>query len=264
MTNEMTFIEKFGALIIALVALIQPWIIYLWKKLIKPGKVDFFETGNIEIGFGSFASTIGINGTLRSLDKDFYISSINLELTKIKDSSRHKFDWAVFRDTKLSISDDKTTDLELPYGFLLTTKSPQRVNIQFHDRKQQEDIKPIFDNLSINWQDFLNDRLPYDKRRLLPNPENEVYKIFEEFTKTPVNTDAFTRINREFYWGKGDYCLQMKINTSVPDKIFEKDYKFTMTEEGLKLLSYNILTLQDLACNQSRFNWNFAFANFKK
>lgn len=204
MPNEMTFIEKFGALTIALIALIQPWIIYLWKKIIKPGTVNFFETGNIEVGFSSFASTIGINGTLRSLDKDFYISSIKLELTKTKDSSKHKFDWAVFRDTKLSLSENKATEVELPYGFLLTTKSPQRVNIQFHDRNQQESIRSIFDNISMNWQAFLNERLPFEKRRLLPNPQNEVFQVFDEFTKTTQNTDAYTKLNREFYWEKGD------------------------------------------------------------
>ena len=53
--DNMTFLEKFGALIVAIIALIQPWTILLWKKFIKQGKVEFFETGNLEIGFSSFA-----------------------------------------------------------------------------------------------------------------------------------------------------------------------------------------------------------------
>lgn len=130
--SESTFIEKFGALIIAVLALIQPWIIAIWRKYFKPGRIDFFKTGKLEIGFSSFASTIGINGTLKGLNKDMYISNIHLNLVKKKDSSQHRFEWSIFRDTKLKLSGNKDMEVELPYGIMLSTNSPQRINIQFH------------------------------------------------------------------------------------------------------------------------------------
>lgn len=262
--ENMTFIEKFGALILAVIALMQPWILFLWKKFIKQGKVKFFETGNLEIGFSSFASTVGINGTLRAIDKDFYVSGISLELTKEKDSSKHYFDWAVFRDTKLSLSGKNDRDVELPYGILLTTQSPQRVNIQFHDRKQQEEMRPIYDKLSLNWQNYLDGLFPYEKRRLSQNLENEIYILFDEFTKTTDSSNAYIELNREFYWEKGNYSLHLNIQTSQPDKLFFKTFNFSLTDEECKYIRYNVITLDDLACGQSRFPWQFAYPNFKK
>lgn len=248
-----------GALIIALIALVQPWIIYLWKRFIKPGSVEFFQTGTIEIGFSDYASTIGINGTLRAMDKDFYISGISVELIKEKDSSRHFFDWAVFRDTKISLSGKNDMDVELPYGILITTQSPERINIQFHDRKQQEEINPIYNNLSSHWLDFLKKKNP---RNIIDSDYN-TNEAFDEFSKDIVMTNSYTNINREFYWDKGNYSLTLKVLTSKPNKVFINNFKFSLTEDECKMLRYNIITLTDLACEQNRSNWNFIYVNYK-
>ena len=61
------FLKIWGTLIIALFALIQPWIRAIWKKLSWQQEVDVFETGSIEIGFSSYGPTVGLQGTLRSV-----------------------------------------------------------------------------------------------------------------------------------------------------------------------------------------------------
>jgi hypothetical protein len=251
-----------GALIIALLALLQPWIIYLWKKYIRPGSVFFFETGTIEVGFSNYASTIGISGTLRAIDKDFYISGIKLELTKTKDSSKHYFDWAVFRDTKISLEGNGPTNVELPYGMLLSTSSPQRLNIQFHDRKQQEHIKTIYDNLAQHWQNYLDVNLPYEKRRNLSNNSDEIYNIFEKFITTKDASNAYKNFNREFYWESGNYQLIIKVHTARPNKTFIKQYNFDLSEDDYNKLNLNVVTLTNYACEQNRYNFNFAYVNY--
>ena len=51
-------ISKYGTFITAVIALIQPWIIYLWKKFFRRSKIEIFPTGLIEIGFSQFGPTI--------------------------------------------------------------------------------------------------------------------------------------------------------------------------------------------------------------
>lgn len=259
--NEISI--ELWTLIIAIIALVQPWIIYLYKKYLKVGSVTFFETGNIEIGFSNYASTIGINGTIRSLNDDFYVSRMSLELIRDKDSSKHIFDWAIFRDTKISLNGDKQSDVELPYGILLTTQSPTRLNVQFHDRNQQEDMRIIYDDLSHKWQLFLEKEFPYEQRRISIDTDSQTYSVFEDFNKLPDITEAYTKFHRIFYWDEGTYSILLKIQTSKPDKIFIKEFKFSLTEEECKTLRYNVITLNDLACGQSRYNWNFIYANFR-
>ena len=261
----MDFIKIYAAEIIATIALIQPWALYLWKRFIKPGSIDFFETGAIEIGYSSFASTIGINGTLRALSQDFYIREMKLELTKKKDSSKHTFDWAIFRDTKISLYQDKTTQVELPYGFLLSTKSPHRVNIQFHDLKQQEDLRPIFNNLKAKWASYLEIHYPTQNR--ISDSENNYHlrtnELHQKFVQTNDSTDSYAKFNREFYWEKGDYELTLKISTASPNKTFSKKWKFTLTEDNAEHVRLNNLYLVDVACDQTVDNYNFAYPRFQ-
>ncbi len=74
-----TFHERFGSIILASIALVQPLVIYLWKKYIRSGKINFLETDNLEIAFSGFASTVYISGSFRAIQNDLVFSQIQLE-----------------------------------------------------------------------------------------------------------------------------------------------------------------------------------------
>src|ERR1700682_1369881 len=95
------FLKGWGSLIVATVALIQPWIIALWRKAFRPGSIDIHETGTIEIGYSSFGPTVGLRGTLRAVHHDQFVRIIDLTVIKEKDAARHFFPWVVFRAEKL-------------------------------------------------------------------------------------------------------------------------------------------------------------------
>src|SRR2546422_2957411 len=91
--------EEFRAwatLAIAIVALILPGAIWAWSTYWRKGTVDVHETFTIEVGFSSYGPTIGMNGTLRAVHHDLFIRSIDLVVTKMKDSSRYAFEWLLF------------------------------------------------------------------------------------------------------------------------------------------------------------------------
>lgn len=54
------FLKLWGALIVAFVALAQPWIITLWRHYFRRGQIDIYETGQIELGYAEFGPTIGL------------------------------------------------------------------------------------------------------------------------------------------------------------------------------------------------------------
>src|SRR5438552_10322360 len=96
------FLKGWGSLIVAVVALIQPWVIALWRRFFRPGTIDIHETGTIEVGYSGFGPTIGLRGTLRAVHRDQFVRDIQVAIAKVKDGSKHSFEWVVFRAEKLT------------------------------------------------------------------------------------------------------------------------------------------------------------------
>lgn len=258
-----SFISEYGTITVAVLALLQPWFIYVWRKYIRRGFIDFFETGNIEIGFSTFATTIGINGTLRALHKDLYVSKMNLEIVKHKDSSKHELEWGVFRESRIPYHQDDEIKIELPSGFMVSQNSPKKINIQFHDLIQQNYLRPELEKLYKAWIDYLNERYPYSERRADPDRLNKNDQIYNDFLKTDPQSRAYRKLNDEFYWEEGEYTIKLKIITSKPDNEFTSSWKFILKESDVELLRLNVITITDNACNMEYFPWRFAYAKFE-
>jgi len=73
-------LSKYGTLIVAIIALIQPWVVYLWKKFVRKGEIKLYPTGSIEVGYSSYGPTIGLHGTFRCLNQDGSLAQLVLKL----------------------------------------------------------------------------------------------------------------------------------------------------------------------------------------
>ena len=91
------FFGSFGALILAFLALVQFWVKILWEKYFRKDKIDYYETGTIVIGYSPSGPTIGLNGTLRALNKDVFIRAIDLLVIRETDRAQHVFKWIAFQ-----------------------------------------------------------------------------------------------------------------------------------------------------------------------
>jgi hypothetical protein len=136
------FLRGWGALLIATIALIQPWIIAIFRKVFLKGTIQIHETSQIEIGYSTFGETIGLHGTLVAYSKDQFVSNIELKVIKQRDNSCHYFDWGVFRSAKFNVGSGKDISFELPSGFLIATSQPHKYNIQFFDTQIQNEVRP--------------------------------------------------------------------------------------------------------------------------
>lgn len=61
------FVDRYLAHIIAIIALAQVWVIAVWKQWVVRGRLVFYPTATIEIGFSAFGSTVSLPGILTSL-----------------------------------------------------------------------------------------------------------------------------------------------------------------------------------------------------
>ena len=123
-------LKELGPWILGFVALIQVWIIAAWKRLRK-GSIEIYESGSIEIGYGDLGPSVGLMGTLRCLEKDVFVKSMDVEILRKKDGARHHFRWYAFRPNKLSLGTQSQPKLEIAGSFLAMPAQPNKYNIFF-------------------------------------------------------------------------------------------------------------------------------------
>ena len=68
----LTFFKAWRVEIVAWLALLLPGLRALWRRFVKPGTVDIYQTGTLEVGYCTFGATIGLHGTLRARDRDLW------------------------------------------------------------------------------------------------------------------------------------------------------------------------------------------------
>jgi hypothetical protein len=90
------FLKGWGSLIIAAIALAQPWVIGLFKKCFRRKRVEIYETGTIEIGLSTFGPTVGLFGTLNAIHGDAVVRNMTLKVVRLKDKAEQDFSWGFF------------------------------------------------------------------------------------------------------------------------------------------------------------------------
>ncbi len=227
--------------VVAVIALIQVWIIGLvrWlRKKFKESYVDIVPFGHIEVSYTTLGPTIGLAGTLRCRGQDLFINSIDLEVIRHRDGAKHVFDWVLFRTEKLNFigglqQPELIMEAELPCGMILNTNQSIRYNILFNDVVTADEVNQIIAPLRENWQTFILTELE----------SKPIQTLYEEFSKSDIHVERFTKLSRLCYWEAGDYTLIFIIRSSKPDNIFMLKWDFSLTEDNVKLLQGNALNI---------------------
>ncbi len=246
-----------GPWIISGIALAQVWVIALVKRLRK-GKVELYPTGNLEIGFSGFGPTIGVIGTWRALHRDTFVKSIALRVVRSRDGSSHTFNWRAFRDTAFSFDPSFVPKFEFASSFLLTANTPTRYSIFFVDDAFTADVSPKVATLSATWTQFREEQfeaLPEEVRNVEPSILNEI--LFSRFINSGKTVDAYTTLDRAFYWTSGQYDLHVCIESDDNGNFVQKS-SFTLSEDDVFLLRQNAVSILRAICGQPT---HFNFAN---
>ncbi len=265
------FLKSYGTLILAIYGIVQVWVIALWKRCVRKGKVDIYETGTIEIGYSTFGPTIGLNGTLRALNRDVFIKSIDLLVIREKDKAQHIFKWIAFRPPKIDLAGSQPISLEIPSGLLVSPNSPHRFNIVFNDNNLFDDIGTLFSDYLSKWYRVAEQLTKIWPPLIGATPPLEIInrqnELIESFRKSTIHLDMFTALDRKCYWEAGDYSLTVNVRTSKPDKVFVKNYRFSLTEFDSNNLKLNALTILEEPISSylriQNYPYNFAYSDYK-
>jgi hypothetical protein len=259
------FLKTYGTLIVAGYAVIQVWIIALWKKYFRKGKLSIFKTGQIEIGYSNFGPAIALAGTLRAEFKPVFISEISLKLIRLKDTSTHKLEWTAFRSSQLRTSKEPIS-LDLPSSFNVSLEQPHRYNIFFSDRKVQNELTPFLNSTSEEWNKFITSKIVLTASpNTILTPRGLIErKDFDEFTRSNNSFhDAWDQLQRKNYWEEGEYQVTMAISAPSFPKEFAETWKFTLSKQQSENLRLNsVVTLNEL-CLVDSGGYNFIYLEYQ-
>ena len=268
--NVGSLLKQWVVPIVAILALIQPWIVALYKKFFRQGTIDIYETDTIEVGFSGLGPTIGLYGTLSAIHRDQFVRSVNLTVVRQKDSSTHQFEWGLFRSGKASISSPDDISVELPSGFMLMTKAPHRYNILFTDKQAMNDIQTHAQDVRNAWSDKVTGAIGkqlVEMREELAPLAAEINRIlenlFDNFSKERTFPEAFSAIDRLFYWEPGEYTLSIDVTTARPDNSYSRSWAFELSKQNSEKIRSNVIMILFAACDRDIGVFNFAYLPYK-
>jgi len=265
------FLESYGAFILAFIGFMQFWIKVLWDKYFRKGEINYYETGTIVIGYSPSGPTIGLNGTIRALNKDVFIRTVDLLVIREKDKAQHVFKWIAFQSPKTDVSGTQPASMEIPSGFLISPNSPHRFNIIFNDNDLFKDMRPSLSDYYSEWYKTTEELnkiwLPLTGVPPQPAILSQQFAVIERFRKSKIHVDTFTALDRKCYWEPGDYQLTVNVTASKPDRVFNKTYHFSISEADSRNLKLNVIAiLEQPISGYLRFPspyYNFAFSEYR-
>lgn len=250
--DSKNFIQTYGSLILAIYAIVQVWLIALWKKFIWTGKIAIFETGWIEVGFAGFGPMITLSGTLKAERKDVFVQDVSIYTVRESDGAKFKFEWLAFKAPQIKIGDPMATTVEVPSGVNVRIDQPMRYSIVFCDKKVQVEINRKLYPVVNEWKQFLLQR--QDKiQRARRNPNTTDDALLEQYFAEFLKTSEVAKSALEFHAGtnwlqSGTYSINMEVKTSSPDKTFSEVWRFSLDDEYSNGLRGNSLAILRELC----------------
>lgn len=195
------------------------------------------------------------------MNQNLFVNSINIQVVRQRDSSKHLFDWSFFRSQKLTYKGQEA-EFELPYSFILNTSQPKRYNISFVDTNTRNEMQMMIQKVKRAWTDLIS--LEMQAGTPLQN-QTIASKYHHDFSRNKIHVDAYTELDRLCYWKPGEYSAIFKVCTSRPEQAFEKRWKFALKEEEIKAIRLNVVKiLQDICMIPSYGQYNFAYPAYQQ
>ncbi len=256
--------------IIAVIALVQWWVYWVWQRFFKRGKADIYETGTVEVGYSNYGPTLALQGTLHGRERGMFVRVISLEVIREADNAQHHFEWIIFRGVRFVTTRPTEMAVMLPAGFLLLPSQPFRYNIVFHDATfQQRHVQPVLETLRAAWitvigQTLGGAALPTNPQQAQAQIQHAAQAAYPAFSTQPPHVNAYTELDRHFYWTPDGYTLSMRIETAQPERTFTKQWQFQLTPAQSQALRVNALKVVQEICGQYIGDYYFAYAPYEQ
>lgn len=246
------FIKTYGTLIVAIYGVVQVWIIAVWRRFFRSGRLEIYPNSSIELGYSGFGPTIGIFGTLRAMHRDIFVNRITIRLTRSRDMAQHQFEWLAFRSNQIPIGPNQGGTVEIASPFMVSQSQPFRFNILLSDATHRQEMQPALTRITDAWAEVT---------RAVPDqatPPN-FPQLFQNLVRGGRITADWSSLQRLCYWEAGQYTIDLTVETTHPTRTFRIQRRTTISEAEAERLRNNTLVIVAEICGQFN-NYQFVYS----
>ena len=219
-TNAMSYPEIITA-VVAVIALIQPWVIKLWNMIFKKIKITFIPSGKIKLFYNRSGAYVQIGGVIEAKNRDAVIQDISAKITRLCDNAELKMDWSSF-DVPVyqSIAGNIVTTTEIARPFKVKANDLSPVFVEFR-------------NVDDQFLDSLNEKYNYLllQARTIANPTISLEDARQNFKSTPEYQKIKEELLESFYWKVSQYVLKISVYYgSNAKKVFSYTFSLDQSE----------------------------------
>lgn len=226
--SKMTIYELF-ALILAFVALIIPFIQWIYRKwLIKP-ILKHLPNGKVNLFINRSGSYIRLDGVFEAKNKPISIKNVAVKVLRNKDGLALNLRWSVFNSPiNQRVIDLYTSTTEIAHPFHIEADSVACAFIEFTD---------FFDASGKTFTPFYDELV---KEALMPKQLGISYQdAFPKYRSSQSYNEAKRALEKELFWEIGKYDIALEAEYGKQKVSF--NYQFNINAEENEQLKNNLL-----------------------
>ncbi len=217
------------ATILAVMALIQPWIIAAWKKFFKPFEITFIPSAKIKLYYNRSGAYIYLGGVIEAKNRPAVIKNISAKVIRQSDKAELAMDWSSFMVPVFqSVGGNAVTTSEIARPFMVDTNGLTPVFVEFANSDTQvvDRLSKIYEKLILESKRISNMKMPFEQA------VDQLQKIAEYRTFRE-------ELLENFYWKVSDYQVELSINYSG-NAIETYKYRFSLNHDEIGEFRKNI------------------------
>lgn len=217
------------ATIIAGLALIQPWIIFLYKKFFKKIHVLFLPSSTIKLFYNKSGSYISLGGVIESKNKSCIVNKISAKVVRMSDKAELNTNWSTFSSPIFQIvagSPVTSSETARPFKIEANGLCPVFVEFENSNNELNNRLKEIFDDIKNETYEIVKQPKDIDTAKL----ELKKYNKYSKYEK---------ELLENYYWKVGRYVLYFTITYNQKNTLVYK-YAFNLTKNEVENFKGNI------------------------
>lgn len=217
------------ATILAVIALVQPWVIAAWKKFFKPLKVTFIPSAKITLYYNRSGAYIYLGGVIEAKNRPAVIKNISAKVIRKSDKAELVMDWSYFVVPVFqSTGGNSITTNEIARPFKVDTNGLYPIFLMFINADTQvvDRLSKIYEKLMLESKRVSNMDTPFEQAKVQLQAVPE-YQLFRE------------ELLENFYWKVSDYQIELSISHS-DNKIETYKYWFSLDQDEINEFRKNI------------------------
>lgn len=258
------------SIIISVVA-VTPVVYSFFKNRLSKITCDFY--GFQEIGYSKQGSQLALYSVFRALKSDLYVKNLEVEILYVEENRKIVTYMWIFRILKFSHSStvvqnlnlDQLTSLDVASGFIVSEQQEVQKHIVFTpDFQFNPELNPLNDleaEIREEYALYFREKLmQWDKKDPMIVGENvDPKEYIEEFLTRPKTQIIAEKIVERCWWKEGTYKCLLRITTTNPNKLFNKEFSFQLDKENIASLNSNANKIIAEFCEKLFSHYDFVY-----